>query len=130
MMACVRRTLFVFAIVSSSTTLPACALEERTDFLVGRACEQTTVTGCDPGQSCLPHALDREGYTDYRCRDRASFEPIGGREAPLAYCDDDKWRCPGNLVCNADRVRVDATTRRRVCKRADDIFSPPIDGGA
>jgi hypothetical protein len=69
-------------------------------------------------------------YEELYCRSRASFEPTGDREPPIAYCDEAReFFCPGDLECNADRVRLDATTRRRVCKLPGDIFSPPVDGG-
>ncbi len=108
--------------------LVGCGLEEREDFLVGRQCPPPPSNSCDPGQSCLPHRWTSQP-DDFRCRDRSSFLPIGDREAPLAYCDDQLYRCPGDLVCNADRVRVDASVRLRVCRRPDDIFAPPLDGG-
>lgn len=110
--------------------LGACSLEERADFMIGRECDRNDPRGCDTGQRCLPHVYNGEMMDDFRCRDRASFEPIGRRDAPLAYCDPSAGlTCPGDLVCNADRVRIDSGIRRLVCKRPDDIFAPPLDGG-
>ena len=103
--------------------LAACGIEERPDFLIGRQCDPEAEI-CDPGQGCLPHKPD---LTDYRCRDRASFEPINGQEPPLAYCNVD-IPCPGDLVCNADRIRADGGRRPLVCKRPDDVFAPPLEG--
>jgi hypothetical protein len=109
----------------------ACSLEERGDFLIGRECDENDPASCDPGQKCLPHKYRDGEYLDFRCRDFASFEPLQGREAPLALCDDQRgYICPSGLVCNADRVRQDAGTRRLVCKHPDDVFSPPLDGGS
>lgn len=111
--------------------LAACSLEERADFLIGRICNREDPRSCDEGQECLPHTASGPDLDDFRCRDLASFAPIEGREAPLAYCDpEDGITCPAGLVCNADRVRLDATTRRLVCKPPDDVFAPPWDGGA
>ena len=110
--------------------LGACALQERSDYLVGRPCDRGVADSCDPGQVCLPHAVTRGAYTAYRCRSAASFEPIDGQEAPLAYCsqEDDLW-CPDGLECNADRIREDAGYRLSVCKRPGDPFAPPLDAG-
>lgn len=109
---------------------PACSLEERSDFLVGRACSPERRESCDEAEACLPHALVGGRMEDFRCRDRASFEPVGGREPPLAYCDERLGvACPADLVCNADRVRLDVSERPLVCKFPDDVFSPPLDGG-
>ncbi|MCB9654358.1 MAG: hypothetical protein H6729_09550 [Deltaproteobacteria bacterium] len=108
----------------------SCGLNERGDFLVGRSC-RLEAHQCDEGQVCLPHSLRSGEYADYFCRDQRSFEPLGGVEPPLAYCDDStNLRCPGALVCNADRVRLDASVRAYVCKRADDAFAPSYDGGS
>jgi hypothetical protein len=118
----------MLAFACSLASLVACSLEERADFLIGRECSADD--GCDEGQKCLPHAYFDGDFHDFRCRDRASFEPIEGREAPLAYCDAERdLICPAGLVCNADRVRQDAAIRRMVCKHPDDVFSPPLDGG-
>jgi hypothetical protein len=103
----------------------ACGLEERSDFLIGRQCDRNG-EDCDPGQECLPHQSD-PSLQDFRCRDRASFEPIEGQDPPLAYCNAD-ITCPGDLVCNADRIRVDGGLRPLVCKRPDDVFAPPLEG--
>jgi hypothetical protein len=114
----------------------ACALQERADYLIGRECSRGDSKTCDQGEVCLPHSIVHDVLGDYRCRSRASFDPIDGREAPLAYCDPSMMlNCPGDLVCNADRVREDATTRHLVCTRSDSPFSPPlpdggVDGGA
>ena len=113
-----------FVIASIACSLLACGLEERADFLIGRQCDQNG-DECDEGQACLPHRI--EPYSDFRCRDRASFEPIDGREPPLAYCNAD-IPCPGDLVCNADRIRVGGEDRPLVCKRSDDVFAPPLEG--
>ncbi len=102
----------------------ACGLEERTDFLIGRQCDRNR-SDCDPGAECLPHKHDP--FADFRCRDRASFEPIDNQEAPLAYCNAD-IACPGDLVCNADRIREGTGRRLMVCKRPDDVFAPPLEG--
>lgn len=112
-----------------------CDLAERSDFLVGRLCDPRRAESCDLGQACLPHALQENRFDEFRCRDRVSFEPIGGREAPLAYCQPELgYLCPGDLVCNADRIRSDAGRRALVCKLPDDVFGPPLggppDGGA
>jgi hypothetical protein len=122
----VKRALALCALLAAG-----CALQERGDYLVGRECTARNMDrDCDPGQRCLPHEFANDRYDDFRCRDRASFEFIGDREPPIAYCDETMgFICPGDLVCNADRIRVDATTRRRVCKLKDDLFSPPLDGG-
>lgn len=99
----------------------ACGLEEREDFLIGRQCSQSDPASCDEGQKCLAHD---PRPADYRCRDRASFELIDGQEPPLAYCATDD-ECPEDLVCNADRIRLDGGLRPLVCKRPDDVFAPP-----
>ena len=101
----------------------ACGIEERSDFLIGRQCDPSNNL-CDPGQACLPHD---PRMSDFRCRDRASFDPINGQEPPLAYCNAE-IACPGDLVCNADRIRTDAGRRPLVCKRPDDVFAPPLEG--
>ena len=101
----------------------ACGIQERNDFLIGRQCDPSD-NRCDPGQACLPHEPD---LTDYRCRDRESFEPINGQEPPLAYCNAE-IECPDDLVCNADRIRLDGGRRPLVCKRPDDVFAPPLEG--
>jgi hypothetical protein len=106
----------------------SCSLSERNDFLIGRDCEGDR--DCETGERCLPHDYVNDRYEDLRCRSRASFEPTNDREPPIAYCDEAReFFCPGDLECNADRVRLDATARRRVCKLPGDIFSPPVDGG-
>ena len=106
-------------------TVGACGVDERSDFLIGRQCLRNDVSPCDSGQVCLPHAWLDGTLSDYRCRDEASFfDP----DAPIAYCSDDD-PCPGALVCNADRVRIDASVRPRICKTEDDPFAPPYDGG-
>ena len=112
-----RRILFVFLLAS-------CGLEERDDFLIGRQCDRDGEE-CDEGQECLPHEESPLG--DYRCRDRASFEQIDGREPPLAYCNA-MIECPADLVCNADRIRTDTDRRPLVCTRPDDVFAPPLEG--
>jgi len=110
--------------------LSGCGLSERADFLVGRQCDPTAATPCDEAQSCLPHRYADGELDEFRCRDRASFEPRGGQEAPLAYCDEaEGYLCPGDLVCNADRIRLDAGFRPRVCKPDGDPFAPPLDAG-
>jgi len=109
--------------------LTACELEERADYLIGRACEPKIEGSCDPGQACLPHEYTERGPDDFRCRDAASFEPLSdGREPPLAYCDEDEeMLCPQPLVCNADRIRAgDIGIRRMVCQKADSPFGPPL----
>lgn len=104
----------------------ACGVEERRDFLIGRQCDRNTPEDCDPDQTCVPHEWrGGETFTDFRCRDEAS---ILAPNAPLAYCAPDT-RCPGSLVCNADRVRRETSVRPLVCKRRDDLFAPPYDGG-
>ena len=103
-----------------------CGVEERDDFLIGRRCIREIAEDCDPGQLCLPHVWrGRQSFSDFRCRDEASFM---NPDAPLAYCNEDN-PCPGELVCNVDRVRIDASVRPRVCKSRDDLFAPPFDGG-
>lgn len=109
--------------------LPACALEERSDYLVGRQCRPTgTEATCDPDQACLPHRWTDRGPENFRCRDRASFEPIGGEEPPLAYCSDE-YPCPPDTECRPDRIRQDINVRPYVCKLEGDVFSPPVDSG-
>ena len=111
--------------------LCSCGPEERSDFLIGRLCDEKRVETCDEGQRCLPHALENGLPEDWRCRDRASFEPRGNEEPPLAYCDPARnITCPGDLVCNADRIRVEVGARPLVCKRPDDVFAPPLDAGS
>jgi hypothetical protein len=113
-------------VVALGLALGGCALEERADLLIGRSCDPAVASSCDPGQRCLPHRWEVDP-DDFRCRDRASFDPVGGAEAPLAYCDPAAgYDCPGDLVCNADRVRPrDGGLRRDVCQRADGGFAPP-----
>jgi hypothetical protein len=110
-------------------SIAACGLQERPDFLLGRECDMGDPKGCDPGESCLPHAIIAGRFSDYRCRDRASFDKIEGREPPLAFCDG-MAKCPGELVCNADRVREDSTVRPLVCTTPNSMFAPPLDGGS
>lgn len=120
------------AAVLAVVVLAACGLEERDDFLIGRQCDLAADQPCDEGQVCLPHAYTEGRLTEPRCRDRASFEPIAGRPAPLAYCDEAQgYVCPAGLVCNADRIRLDAGYRAKVCKRPrpEDPFAPPLDAG-
>ncbi len=106
----------------------ACTLDQRGDFLVGRECDDDE--SCDQGQRCLPHDFVNDRYDDFRCRDRASFEPTPSYAPPLAFCDEEEsYFCPGDLECNAERVRLDSSTRRRVCKLPGDTFSPPTDAG-
>lgn len=120
-----RRLLWIAGLLMSG-----CALEERPDFLIGRVCSMDDPQSCDSGQKCLPHEASGTELQEFRCRDKASFEPIEGRDAPLAFCDESKGiTCPEGLVCNADRIRLDATVRRLVCKFPDDVFAPPYDGG-
>jgi hypothetical protein len=112
--------------------ISACELQERGDFLIGRMCDDDK--GCDPGQVCLPHEIVGGQFSNFLCRDSASFAVMQNREPPLAYCGPDPlnnkvYKCPGDLVCNADRVREDATTRPLVCTTKNSIFSPPYDGG-
>ena len=103
-----------------------CGIDERSDFLIGRQCVRGDPRSCDPGQVCLAHSWrGGQTFTDYRCRDEASFLVP---DAPIAYCSDAE-PCPGDLVCNADRVRIDTSVRPLVCKTADDPFAPPLDGG-
>lgn len=107
-----------------------CGLEERGDFLVGRQCDPTAAEPCDPAQACLPHRFREGALDEFRCRDLASFEERAGQPAPLAYCDEGEgYVCPGDLVCNADRIRFDAGYRPRVCKPSGDPFAPPLDAG-
>jgi hypothetical protein len=108
-----------------------CALEERADFLVGRACTPESAR-CDPGQVCLPHAFEGGVPGDFRCRDAASFRAPPGREAPLAFCGPDEGLvCPEGMVCGAGRIRRDAGPRRPVCRFPGAAFGPPPerDGG-
>lgn len=108
----------------------ACGLHERSDFLVGRECDPSAAKACDMGQACLPHEYTGGAPDRFRCRDALSFEALAGQEPPLAYCDESLgYLCPGALVCNADRIRLDAGYRLKVCKRADDAFAPPLDAG-
>lgn len=118
------RALVLSCLVVASA---GCDLEERSDFLVGRSCDPDVAGSCDPEQSCLPHRFDRDNPADYRCRSVESFEPLPEGEPPLAYCDPQlDLICPGDLVCNADRVRqVDGGVRRRVCQRPGTPFGPP-----
>jgi hypothetical protein len=116
---------------SAIAVIAACGLQERADFLLGRECDPLDSKSCDSGQSCLPHTIIAGRFSDYRCRDRSSFDPIEGREAPLAYCDGQMIKCPGDLVCNADRVRQDSTARPLVCTLPNSMFAPPpLDGGS
>lgn len=106
----------------------SCTLDQRGDYLVGRECADDE--SCDQGQSCLPHRWVSGRPDNLRCRDRASFEPTPTYAPPLAFCDESLgFICPGDLECNAERVRLDADTRRRVCKLPGDTFSPPTDAG-
>ena len=116
---------FVLVMVTLVGSVAGCGVDERADFLIGRECIRGDPETCDPGQACLPHTQRGESLIDYRCRDEASFLVPG---APIAYCSDND-PCPGDLVCNADRVRIDASVRALVCKPIDDLFSPPYDGG-
>src|SRR6185503_2224825 len=90
--------------------LSACSLQENDDYRVGRECnENNGDRDCDPGERCLPHKWESQP-TNFRCRNRASFVQVGDREPPLAFCDENlNFYCPGDLVCNPDRVREDAT---------------------
>lgn len=106
-----------------------CGLQERSDYLVGRQCDPDVAADCDDRQVCLPHAIRNELLVRFRCRDAASFGSLAGQEPPLAYCDEQRYFCPEGLVCNADRIRVDAGQRPKVCKRLDDAFAPPLDAG-
>lgn len=120
-------TLLALASVS------ACSLEERSDYLIGRSCAVDLVESCDQGQVCLPHEIITQTgeLADWRCRDAQSFEPVQGREPPLAYCGGKRAvKCPEGLVCNADRIRAfDGGVRRFVCQRPDNPFAPPLDAG-
>lgn len=114
------RRLIVIALLCG-----ACDLEERDDFLIGRECEPEVSESCDPGQRCLPHLYDGLRPDDFRCRDRASFDPLGdGKEPPLAYCNE-TYPCPGDLECRPDRVRMDAGLRHTICQRPGAPFGPP-----
>lgn len=106
-------------IALAGLALTGCGLEERPDFLIGRACAAETPS-CDPGQSCLPHQWTREGPADFRCRDEASFARLdSNREPPLAYCEEGSFECPGDLVCAPDRIRAfDGGFWREVCQLA------------
>ncbi|MFO0723133.1 MAG: hypothetical protein U1E65_05060 [Myxococcota bacterium] len=109
--------------------LCSCALEERADFLVGRACDPSSAPACDVGESCLPHAwLSMNMPTSFYCRDKDSFAKLSdNRDPPLAYCDKDHWICPTGTVCNADRVRpLDGGLRREVCQLPGSVFGPPL----
>ncbi len=110
--------------------IAGCGLQERADFLIGRQCGAGNAEACDEGQACLPHQLEPR-IGDFRCRDEDSFDPQRfGQEPPRAFCDEARgFICPGDLVCNADRIRADGGPRPLVCKRPDDVFSPPLDGG-
>lgn len=107
----------------------ACSLDERSDYLIGRQCRpDDPEQSCDPLQACLPHRQSDRGLENFRCRDKASFEPIAGEEPPLAYCND-QHLCPPGVECRPDRLRVDIMIRPLVCKLPGDVFSPPADGG-
>lgn len=107
--------------------LVACAVEERSDYLVGRTCLPDIQGSCDPGQACLPHAYEGGEPADFRCRDEASFEKVQGSDPPLAYCDEEEgFACPGRTVCRADRVRDrDGGIRRTVCQLEANPFKLP-----
>jgi hypothetical protein len=125
--AVLRRGLVLFLLGTSA----ACSIKERDDFLIGRTCFPEDATTCDDGQRCLPHAYVEDELDDFRCRGPASFELINGREPPLAYCDEARgFECPGELVCNADRLRESAgdepAERNRVCQKPDNPFAPPL----
>ncbi len=113
--------------LAAGLLLGACELDERTDFLLGRECDEARLDTCDPGDACLPHQWLSDGPREFRCRSEASFSPLtGGGEPPLAYCSRDH-ACPGTTVCRADRVRPipDGGIRREVCQDADSPFGPP-----
>lgn len=109
-----------------------CGLAERDDFMVGRRCEPESAEACDDEQQCLPHAYTGGRPTDFRCRDVDSFQIApNGQEPPLAFCaPEDGLICPGNLICNAGRIRMDSGARRRICKLPDSRFGPPLDAGS
>jgi hypothetical protein len=115
------------AICLAVVSVSSCALEERDDFLIGRACDRDLPDSCDASQVCLPHGFTGEDPSDFRCRDEASFARVMGKEPPLAYCDDDRGLvCPGTMVCLPDRVRErDGGIRREVCQPKDSPFAPP-----
>ena len=116
--------------VAFGLLLVSCGLRESDDFLIGRRCEVMDSMPCDQGQLCLPHAVSADRLVDFRCRDRASFERIGNQEAPLAHCDESMGLvCPPDLICSADRIRLDAGLRWLVCKMKDDVFQPPLGEG-
>jgi hypothetical protein len=55
---------------------------------------------------------------------------VDGVEPPLAYCDaEGSLLCPGELVCQPDRIRSAPdggfAVRRLVCQSADSPFGPP-----
>jgi hypothetical protein len=105
----------------------ACDLDERTDFLLGRECDpEHPADTCGTDDACLPHSWPSDGPRDFRCRSAASIGGTGA-EPPLAYCDHDKFVCPGDTVCRADRVRPlpAGGIRREVCQLADSPFGPP-----
>ncbi len=117
-------------LVVSASMLWGCGLKERDDYLIGRECDPTAAQPCDPEQVCLPHDYSVGAPDRFRCRDEASFTASAGQEPPLAYCDEALgYLCPGDLVCNADRIRLDAGYRLTVCQRADATFAPPRDAG-
>lgn len=124
-MNAVKRMRLTLMLGGLTAGLLGCGVDERADFLIGRQCIRGESGTCDPGQACLPHGRRGLSLIDYRCRDEASFLVPN---APLAYCGPDD-PCPGDLVCNADRVRLDASVRPLVCKPIDDLFAPPYDGG-
>jgi hypothetical protein len=106
-----------------------CGLDERGDFLVGRACVPDAQAPCDDGQVCLPHAITPDEIgADFRCRDAASFvRGVDNDEPPLAYCDQRLgWRCPEGTRCEPDRVRElsAGTLRRTVCVTPGSPFGP------
>ncbi len=116
----------VIAALGFASVFSGCRLDERDDFLIGRICSRVGTNSCDEGQSCLPHSYLNGRPDEYRCRDRQSFEPIGGVEPPLAYCNPaEMFFCPDGLECLPDRIRLDGGARRLVCKRPGDQFSPP-----
>lgn len=124
------RRLLLVGLIS----LCGCGLEERDDFLIGRACDPEQSSACDPGQRCLPHQVADGLFQDFRCRDVASFERVDGLEPPLAYCDEaGTYVCPGSMVCRPDRIRSSPdggfSVRRLVCQSPDSPFGPPPDAG-
>ena len=116
-----------FALIAAMA-VAGCDLEERADYLIGRVCDPIASSSCEGEQVCLPHRFEGNAPADFRCRDAASFDPVEGKEPPLAYCDEeDDLRCPGDLVCRADRLRAsDGGYRRRVCQKPEDPFGPPV----